>query len=43
MFFDGTDTGTRITNTLIVGGINLDPDGPQCRDNYDEDLANVDC
>ena len=42
MRFAGS-TGTRIANTQISGGIDADPGGVQCRDTYDENLADVIC
>ena len=39
----GNSIGTRITNTLIAAGIVNDPGGTQCRDTFDQTLANVNC
>ena len=40
-------TGTRISNSRLVGGFDADPTpailGDQCRDNFDENLADVTC
>lgn len=43
MRFHGSDIGTRISNTRIVGGIANNPTGIQCRDTFDENLTNINC
>lgn len=39
----GGSTGTRISDSQLVGGIDADPAGVQCRNTYDENLADVTC
>ena len=40
---DGIFLGTRITNTLIVGGVTNDDMATNCRNTYDENLDPVIC
>ena len=39
---NGSD-GSQTTNTRIVGGVSNDSQIVNCRDNYDENLVDVDC
>ena len=43
VFISENSPGTRVVNSKIINGFYNNADGSQCRGNYDENLADVDC